>query len=1594
MGQTHHLLTSEATRAFQSAMAEGDSPRSRDRGEGSEVGRPDPAEALRNAARAPPNSPEDRARVGERFVTEQRFSNLEQQISQLTSLVSNLAAEVTTQRTAVPPLPQRVPDLQQQQQEVPRVTVTDVFGQGHRDLNAQVPGQTFPGTPQPVPVPFAQEEQTFEPPRTPFEPYQQQQVPGGQPPNLGGQNQPQDHRIATPDRSATGRGEDSNPFKRSEKWMPALPECKHHEWKSRAQETLGFLDYLTDLASWTGLGSNAFPFEILAAIKEKNEIVWERMSEEQITRSIRLLSILKASFGNHARASLIIKNYEESKHRYRCSGYEALRLLALEFGIKSRTELLFFRQQLTGSTFSGATIPESVRKVQYELFRYDRVIQMVDPTVNTNGLEILDADKVLILLRALPQQCRQWVVLNSVVESFDDYSAMALRYEAQQRVWSEQGKPISPFGEDQKGKGKKGKGKDAKGKKGKSGGESGKGKNNDGAETRTCFKCGQRGHLADRCPLRDGGKTNDAKGNKGKGGKGKTSSKGKNSGNQQQKKGAKGPGKGAKGKRATELAASDGATDVEPNAEPSEDDWSEYEYAEQPAGRLSTFLMNPVACADFSQSGQQAHVFEHDLSARARSGRHFRCGMLQRFLALIFMVGSVMSMCISWSHFENIRRELIQLCVQWNVSSLNVPYVHHEILSFNKQFTRAFLSASVASDEEPNYWLVDSGASRTVISEQFLRHYKVVKERTLPVPIVFSTADNSKISIDKEVLVECWFRVHDEETGKTHVQLYEMRCVVGPVQHNLLAVSQLARCGNTFVWDPDGCSIVCGPGSSIHCLIWSGVPWVESRPRRSKTMKKTAGNPNEMDISTCAEQVSPSSTGDERVPSPLSSSSNRSKASLSRLADVMEQHVQLNPRSIPYSLHVKPATVEQQQQDSSVSLQQPGRQSRAKSTSSGKSVQFDTKSGHFHTFLCAGFGSSEEDVINSGSSGGAEWSWNVEYKADIDGFACALDSEDVQDMPIPPPDDIEMIEDDAKHSESDSGSAYSRLRKKDQVELELHRRRGHTPYDSRCHECRMSKSVHQHRRVVGYKTEPIVMADFFYINDMQFVLLTEQLTGMLGVSFMHGNVDHTVANMKQFFEALGCSSEQEVVVEVKIDAERAVATLLRRLPYRMKIVHAAPQSHQTIGLCERGVRKMKEAIGCIRTDLRSNGYDVHNTPTAIETLCKYIAQTNNYFNTGNQGQRRSPMELVTERDCRSPLCSAFGSVVHAKVTDAIRERLPVDVRFIPAAYLFHAFGQSAHEVSTEIEGTIYRFRLEIQLLNKVVWEPRFAPDVLYRLQDGENHDDDDDLQFDDPNNPDNKGVSVGVGQDLPKTGPPIAWVKEHGATPNCPACVKRHGKVHNAACRKRYSDWVLEERKKLVNDRSSSGPGASSSSNAALRPSGDQQGADSDVEYKRLRLRGKQHVPEYPIPVQKPQSEQQQNVPDDGGADVPIGMDEDDYSPTEPADDMDDRQMDVEETGQDAEMNNDAEMKAVFNMLTPDPQAMGEGVGGVMFPMYVPKIGEDFQSSKFKLCGTDVHLIKPVNITIQNRLMQFLKMVQRFSLLKMQLKGGLLKCVQ
>ena len=277
--------------------------------------------------------------------------------------------------------------------------------------------------------------------------------------------------VNTPQGSAQeiGGQNDENPFKRSERWMPPVPTASFQDWKSRPAEIVGFIEWVTSLASWTGLGSNAYPAEILSALRESEPLGWHRLTASQVTRSVRLMSILKLCFENSVKASSVIRNYEEGKGFQRCCGFECLRLLAKEYAVKTRTELLFFRSQLANASITGKTIPEAVRKVQSELYQFERVSQLVDPAVNVRGLEFQEADKVLLLLRSLPSQCRQWVVLHAKDESFNTYLEAALRYESQQRIWSElNGQPIAALG-DQKGqsvpKGKKGKGKEKKGGK-------------------------------------------------------------------------------------------------------------------------------------------------------------------------------------------------------------------------------------------------------------------------------------------------------------------------------------------------------------------------------------------------------------------------------------------------------------------------------------------------------------------------------------------------------------------------------------------------------------------------------------------------------------------------------------------------------------------------------------------------------------------------------------------------------------------------------------------------------------------------------------------------------------------------------------------------------------------------------------------------------------------------------------------------------------------------------------------------------------------------------------------------------------------------
>ena len=248
-------------------------------------------------------------------------------------------------------------------------------------------------------------------------------------------------------------------FTKSEKWLPSMPLPDFSKWtKSRQEEILCFSEYMSQFRSWIALASDVFAFEIESAIRHPDELHMGGLKPAQQLRSSRLLAMLQQIFTPYPRAHmLIIQAYVEGigvdgifvAHRG-TSGFEALRLLGKEFSLRTRAEASFFRAEVMKRTYkaenSSTQISDVVRKMDVDLSRYRKLTDTLPVTVSREGLEIASADLTLILLRSLPGDCRSYVMLHSKDESYTELRAAAIRFEAQQRLFTELGASMTGSG--------------------------------------------------------------------------------------------------------------------------------------------------------------------------------------------------------------------------------------------------------------------------------------------------------------------------------------------------------------------------------------------------------------------------------------------------------------------------------------------------------------------------------------------------------------------------------------------------------------------------------------------------------------------------------------------------------------------------------------------------------------------------------------------------------------------------------------------------------------------------------------------------------------------------------------------------------------------------------------------------------------------------------------------------------------------------------------------------------------------------------------------------------------------------------------------
>ena len=239
-----------------------------------------------------------------------------------------------------------------------------------------------------------------------------------------------------------------------------------------------------------------------------------------------------------------------------------------------------------------------------------------------------------------------------------------------------------------------------------------------------------------------------------------------------------------------------------------------------------------------------------------------------------------------------------------------------------------------------------------------------------------------------------------------------------------------------------------------------------------------------------------------------------------------------------------------------------------------------------------------------------------------------------------------------------------------------------------------------------------------FIESHKVLVLSDAGTGLLGTASIDSNPDRTIADIKQFFRQLGINETSSTVVEVLVDSEPALGALLRRTGLTLQIRAAAPQAHETVGLAERNVRRFKEMVACIRSDMRAHGYDLTRNAECYHCVLQYMAQTHNHFGIGastgqyeNLSSRRSPIELVVQKNRPAPSCSLFGSVVHARVPDSLAAAIPEGRRFVPAAYLFIRPNSLSHVVSSKIGSDVHVFQSEIKPLSH---DPSLAPALIIR----------------------------------------------------------------------------------------------------------------------------------------------------------------------------------------------------------------------------------------------------------------------------------------
>ena len=111
------------------------------------------------------------------------------------------------------------------------------------------------------------------------------------------------------------------------------------------------------------------------------------------------------------------------------------------------------------------------------------------------------------------------------------------------------------------------------------------------------------------------------------------------------------------------------------------------------------------------------------------------------------------------------------------------------------------------------YWLLDSGAACSVLSESHKEHYKKVS-RGRDVPGRYLAANGTPVTMGERVSASVVFCVEREDATKD-AQEFQLECNVGQTAHNIISTTQLMKKGWTFVQSNSGSFLIHEPTKTL-----------------------------------------------------------------------------------------------------------------------------------------------------------------------------------------------------------------------------------------------------------------------------------------------------------------------------------------------------------------------------------------------------------------------------------------------------------------------------------------------------------------------------------------------------------------------------------------------------------------------------------------------------------------------------------------------------------------------------------------------------------------------------------------------------------